>query len=123
MRQKIRKYRDCHSQKPLHIPNRTTSLRQVLDRVNAGLPVNAQMAQHQPLPPDGNDLEDFETGTEEYLDLVDVQHLNERIKAQAEKARKKQIEEAEKKKQEDFQRLVDEEIARRSAEHISPHDV
>ncbi len=116
MRMKDFKFRDCHSQKPLHIPNRTTSLRKVLDRASQGLPINTQMAQHEPLPPDGMDLEDFDTGTEEYLDLVDVQHLDERVKAHQEEAEEEKRKKVQEKKQKEFEDAVAAELAKRLAE-------
>ena len=116
MRKKVFTFRDCHSQKPLHIPNRTTSLRKILDRASQGLPINTQMAQHEPLPPDGMDLEDFDSGTEEYLDLVDVQHLDERVKAHHEKAEEEKRKKVEEKKRKDFEDAVAAEVAKRAAE-------
>lgn len=114
MEQKRTRYRDCHSQKSLHVPQRTTSLRTILDRASAGLPINAKVTQHVPLPDDGENLDDFDTGTEEYTDLVDVQELDERIKAhEASKVAKQRV--AKKKAEEEaFQRAIDEEIARRA---------
>lgn len=93
-------------------PQQSTSLRAILDRVSQGLPINAKIAKHTPLPPDGDDLEDFDTGTDEYLDLVDIQHLNERIeksKEDHEKAQQKAREDAKKKA---FDDAVQAEIAR-----------
>lgn len=106
--------RDCSSQIPMHIPNCTTSLRTILDRTSAGLPVNARVAEHVPLPPDGEDMEDFETGTAEYLDLVDVMHLSDRVKAFEEEQKRKQEEEIEKKKKEEFDKAVALEVAKQT---------
>lgn len=111
----MRKFRDCHSQKPLHIPNCTTSLRSILDRTSQGLPVNTRVAKHTPLPPDGENLEDFETGTAEYLDLVDVQKLDEKQREYYAEQKRKQKEEAERKKQEEF----DAEVAKKVAEQLA----
>ena len=112
---KPRVHRDCHSQKPLHIPNATTSLRTILDRTGAGLPVNARVAKHFPLPPDGDDMNDFEKGTEEYLDLVDVQQLDERIKAE----QQKKYEEQQKKREEEKQKELDNIVSQRVAEELA----
>ncbi len=113
MRQDKTRYRDCHSQKSLHVPQRTTSLRTILDRASAGLPINAKISQHVPLPDDGENLDDFETGTEEYIDLVDVQELDERIKAEEAKKKAKQAEAKKKVEEEAFAKAVEDEIARR----------
>ena len=115
MRQDKTRYRDCHSQKSLHVPHRTTSLRTILDRASAGLPINAKVSQHVPLPDDGADLEDFETGTEEYIDLVDVQNLDERIKAEKAKQVAKQAEAKKKAEEDALQKAIEDEIARRAA--------
>lgn len=115
MEQKRTKYRDCHTQKSLHVPQRTTSLRTILDRASAGLPINAKISQHVPLPDDGENLDDFETGTEEYIDLVDVQELDERIKAEEAKKKAKQAEAKKKAEEEALQKAIEEEIARRAA--------
>ncbi len=101
--------RDC-SKGDLCKPNQTTSLRTILDRVSQGLPINAKIAKHTPLPPDGDNMEDFDTGTEEYIDLVDVQKLDERIKAQKEEAFRKQNEEREKAKKKAFDEAVQAEL-------------
>lgn len=116
MRQDKTRYRDCHSQKSLHVPQRTTSLRTILDRASAGLPINAKVSQHVPLPDDGSDLEDFETGTEEYIDLVDVQNLDERIKAEEARKVAEQRKAKEKADKEAFASAVEEEIQRRATE-------
>lgn len=95
-------------------PFMTTSLRAILDRTSQGLPINSRIARHEPLPPDGENLEDFDTGTEEYLDHVDVQHLSEDIekaKKKIDEERRKQVEEARKKA---FDEAVEAEIAKRA---------
>lgn len=112
---KPRVHRDCHSQKPLHVPNATTSLRTILDRTGSGLPVNARVAKHVPLPPDGEDMNDFEKGTEEYLDLVDVQQLDERIKAE----QQKKYDEQQKKREEEKQKALDDIVKQRVAEELA----
>ena len=87
-------------------PNQSVSLRAILDRTTSGLPVNAKIAQHTPLPPDGDDMDDFETGTAEYIDLVDVQHMSERVQ---EDFRKKK-EDAAKKAEEERKKAFDEAV-------------
>ena len=97
-------------------PNQSTSLRAILDRVSMGLPINAKMAKHTPLPPDGDDMDDFDTGTEEYIDLVDVQQLDERIKEQHFKAEEAQRNARDKAKEEELNKLVEAELAKRLAD-------
>ena len=108
---RIMKRRDCNSVN-LCKPQQATSLRAILDRVSQGLPINAKIAKHTPLPPDGDNPDDFDTGTEEYIDLVDVQHLNERIQKQKADAEKAQAEAREKAKKEAFNKAVQEELAK-----------
>lgn len=96
-------------------PFMTTSLRSIIDRTSQGLPINSRIAKHEPLPPDGEDLDDFETGTEEYLDHVDVQHLAEDIekaKQKIDEECKQKVDEARKKA---FDEAVEAEIAKRSS--------
>ena len=115
MRLLQRKRRDLHKSPSLFKPNATTSLRVLLDRAVKGLPVNARMSEHVPLPPDGDDLEDFDRGTEEILDLVDAQAISDRYEDYMAEQEKKKEEERKKRLDEEFQRKVDEEIARRAA--------
>lgn len=116
MRLLQRKRRDLHKSPSLFKPNACTSLRVLLDRAVKGLPVNARISEHVPLPPDGDDLEDYDKGTEEILDLVDAQAVSERYERYQAELEKKQAEERERLRNEEFQRKVDEEIARRAAE-------
>ena len=115
MRLLQRKRRDLYKSPSLFKPNACTSLRVLLDRAVKGLPVNARMSEHVPLPPDGDDLEDYDKGTDEILDLVDAQVVSERYEQYKAELEKKQEEERKKLLDEDFQRKVDEEIARRAA--------
>lgn len=109
------KPRDCHSQKPLHLPNMTTSLRTIIDRQAQGLAINAEMREHIPLTPDGDDMDDYDKGTEEYNDLVDIQHLSERIQEAKEQQQKRVDDARENQRKDDFNKAVEEEIQRRSA--------
>lgn len=114
MRLTQRKRRDCHSQQSLHVPNACTPLRVILDRAVKGLPVNARVSEHVPLPPDGMDMDDFERGTDEILDLVDAQNVSERVEAYNEEQKKKQEEEKKRKEEEALNAKIEEEIARRA---------
>lgn len=93
-------------------PDQGISLRRILDRLSQGLPCNATMKKHEPLPPDGEDLEDFDTGTEEYVDINDALPVLEKIEqAEAE------VKEAQKKAAEDAQqKAIDEAVAQKLAE-------
>ena len=80
-------------------PDASLSVRYLIDRTAKGLPVNARLSKHIPLPPDGMLLDDFETGIEEILDVTDAQAFADKLQAQAkyiadekEKARKQAIE-------------------------------
>lgn len=73
------------------IPDASLSARVLIDRCAKGLPVNARMSRHIPLPIDGMDRNDFETGTEEILDVSDaVAFEAELLKKQAYIAKKKE---------------------------------
>ena len=114
MRAKQRKFRDCHSQRPLHQPCSSVSLRTIIDRSTKGLPINAKLPEHQPLPPDGDNMDDWNTGTEEIIDLVDAQQASEKVKAYYDEQEKKKQEAIDKKKEEEFNNAVEAEIARRA---------
>lgn len=77
-------------------PECSLSIRTLINRSAQGLPINAKISQHVPLPPDGEDLNDFETGTEEILDVTDavehIEKLNADIKHIREQQRKAQEE-------------------------------
>lgn len=105
--------RDCHSQTAMHVPDMTVSLRTILDRANAGLPMNARVAKHEPLPPDGDNMDDFDKGTEEILDLVDAQRVSERVKKHYDDLEKERQKKVEEEKQKSFEDAVNAEVARR----------
>lgn len=62
-------------------PNQSIQLRTIIDRLANGLPVQTKMREHVPLPPDGELLDDFESGTEEFTDITDVVALQEELQA------------------------------------------
>lgn len=64
------------------IPDSSLSIRVLIDRTAKGLPVNARMSKHISLPPDGELLDDFTTGTEEILDVTDAMEHADKIKAE-----------------------------------------
>lgn len=81
------------------IPDASLSVRTLIDRTSRGLPVNARLSKHVPLPQDGGILDDFTSGTEEILDVTDaVQHADKiraemkHVAEEREKARKEAIE-------------------------------
>lgn len=64
------------------IPDASLSIRTLIDRTAKGLPVNAKLSRHIPLPQDGMILDDFETGTEEILDVTDAVEYVDTIRKQ-----------------------------------------
>ena len=62
-------------------PNQCLNIRTIIDRLAQGKPVNTEMRQHVPLPPDGMIEDDFETGTEEITDITDAVALQDDINA------------------------------------------
>lgn len=111
----MRKHRSFKGVKPIVVPDQCVNIRAVLDRISQGQPINAQLRQHTPLPPDGLNMDDFDTGTEEILDLVDAQEVAERV----EKAQEEQAKAVKKKRDEQnaaaFEQRVAEEVAARLA--------
>lgn len=62
-------------------PNQSIQLRTIIDRLANGLPVQTKMREHIPLPPDGELLDDFDSGTEEFTDITDVIAMQEELQA------------------------------------------
>lgn len=102
--------RPCNNQR-LFKPNQTVSLRAILNRAMSGLPINAKIARHEPLPPDGDNMEDFTTGTEQILDLVDAQEISETIAQRYADAEKKQREAQEKRRKEEYEAAIEKRAA------------
>lgn len=100
-------------------PGLSIPLREFMDRISHGQAVNAKMAEHRPLPPDGEDPEDFDTGTAEYHDLNDVYELQQNIEEAIAAQQKKQADEREEKEKVEFSKAVEEEIARRERERTT----
>lgn len=73
--------RDCSGDN-ITVPNQSISVRTLIDRVSQGLPINAKLRQHIPLPPDGMVADDFDTGTEEILDVTDAVAFADKIKSE-----------------------------------------
>lgn len=90
------------------------SLREVVDAMLTGKPVNNNLRTHTPLPPDGEDEEDFEFGTREINDLVDLQQLSDEIEAKTAEQVKAQAEETANAEREAFEKAVNDEIAKRT---------
>lgn len=97
----------------LTTPEQSIDIQTLINRSVKGLPINTKLRQHQPFPPDGEDPEDFETGTEEYLDLNDVQRLSERIEDAQNKLKEQQTEKKKKDSETKFNKAVEEEVAKR----------
>ena len=64
------------------IPDASLSARVLIDRVSEGKPINARMAKHIPLPPDGMIEDDFETGMEDISDVTDAVIYADKIRAE-----------------------------------------
>ncbi len=110
----MRKHRSFKGVKPIVVPDQCVNIRAVLDRISQGQPINAQLRQHTPLPPDGLDMNDFDTGTEEILDLVDAQEVAERV----EKAQEEQAKAAKKKRDEQAQAALEQRVAAEVAKRL-----
>lgn len=54
------------------IPEQSLDLRTVFKRISKNQAINARIRTHVPLPPDGEDEDDYNAGTREILDPVDV---------------------------------------------------
>lgn len=67
--------------KGIFIPGKCKDLRTLINRMVNGQPLNESLAEHQPLPPDGMNADDFDTGTREVLDLIDQQELANDVKS------------------------------------------
>ncbi len=91
-------------------------LREFIDRQCQGKAINARMAEHKPLPPDGEDTEDFERGTRQFLDINDVHELNQEIEQFVRDVEDKQAKEQKEKEDKAFSDAVQAEIDRRDAE-------
>ena len=78
------------------VPDLSLSPRVLLDRISKGLPVNARLSKHIPLPPDGDDINDFTTGIEEITDVTEAVTVIDKIREQ-----QKYIEDEKKKAQEE----------------------
>lgn len=76
----------------LTIPEASLSVRTLIDRTAKGLPINARLSKHIPLPADGLLPDDFETGTEEILDVTDAVEHSEKIRKELEYIQKKKEE-------------------------------
>lgn len=109
----IRKFPES---KGVTIPNLSQSLRTVIDNSIKGIPTDVQLRVYsQQNPNDGDDEEDFETGTEVYDDLSDISNLIEKTEREEQERiaeQKKMQEEAAKA---EFNQRVSEEVAKRLA--------
>ena len=78
------------------IPEASLSIRTLIDRTSKGVPVNARLSKHVPLPADGEILDDWDTGTEEIIDVVDAVEHADKIKRDLAYVVKKKEEERQK---------------------------
>lgn len=89
-------------------------LRMILDRMLSDEPTNSNIRYHKPLPPDGDDIVDFDTGTTQLLDLVDQQQYEEELEQHLTAQQKEQQAAAEAKAKAEFDARVDEAIKQRT---------
>lgn len=117
-----RRSRFCHSHHEIRkcrgmgltiLPER--DLRGILDDLLDNGRLSSKIRQHSPLPPDGDDPADFDSGTRELNDLVDVQELSEEIEAQRESLHHQQVE----KEKQDEQVAFEERVQKAVAEQMS----
>lgn len=90
------------------IPESSLNIRVLIDRTAKGLPVNARLSKHVPLPDDGMIDDDFETGTEEILDVTDAVEHADKIR--------KELEYVAKKKEEALQQEIGAEVPKTAPE-------
>ena len=90
------------------------NLRQILDSMLKGNGMDTTIRKHEPLLPDGENPDDFESGTQEILDLVDQQHLEEQIQEFLDSSAKQQKAQTEAQQKAAFDKAVEDEIARRT---------
>lgn len=91
-------------------------LREILNSMLVGDGLEHTIREHKPLEPDGEDPNDFDSGTQEIVDLVDQQHLEEQIEELLDKERKAQLDQQQKQQQAEFDKAVEEAIAKRTQE-------
>lgn len=109
----IRKFPES---KGVTIPNLSQSLRTVIDNSIKGIPTDVQLRVYsQSNPNDGEDEDDFETGTEVYDDLSDISHLIEKQEREDQQKAAEQQRMAEEAAKAEFDKRVSEEVAKRLA--------
>ena len=109
--------RDCSKQHYTSAPDAHRSMRSILDRIARGQNINEMPKEHHVLPPDGEDVNDFETGTEEVLDIVDAQRIADRVAEKIAKYEKDKADADKAKADADFNAKVEEELAKRLQQH------
>lgn len=81
----------------LTVPDSSLDIRVLINRTAKGLPINAKVSKHIPLPPDGMVLEDFDSGMEEITDVTDMVEFADKLNAERKhiaEQRQKALEEA-----------------------------
>lgn len=109
------KVRDCGQQVSLIMPDGYKHPREIIDSMRRGTATTGTLHEHKPLPPDGENDDDFDTGTEEYLDIVDGMEAAERYNAKIAELEKQQAELQAKQ----HQQQIDDEVAKQLAARLS----
>lgn len=115
--------RDCSKQHYTIAPDAHRSMRSILDRIARGQNISEMPREHHVLPPDGEDLEDFDTGTDEIIDIADAQRIAEEVESKMEKFRKDKEDAEKAQKEADFEARVQEALASRLSKERSDDDV
>lgn len=110
-RRKIRRFdsADCAVVQPRQ------TLRDIVDCMLTKKPFNNQLRSHQPLEPDGENMDDWEIGTREINDLADLSKLNSEVEEAQLSASTKQDEERKEREKKAFDDAVNAEIAKRQS--------
>lgn len=91
------------------------TLREIVDCMLLKKPFNNQLRTHQALPPDGDDMEDWDVGTREVSDLADLALLNSEVEAAQQKINDAKVKVKEQSDKKAFDDAVNAEIAKRQS--------
>lgn len=89
--------------------------RRFIDAITTGESISSSMKEHTPLPPDGEAFDDWDTGTEEMLDLVDAAEMAETAQKKVAEYQKAVAEQQAAAKKKAFEEAVAAEVAKRAA--------
>lgn len=112
-RERFKYRRNCTSDVPLVNADMHTNMRQLLNRIARGESVDKMPKEHVPLPPDGEIEDDFDTGTEEILDIVDAMAIKDAVDSKIDEYKAQQAEKAKQQADDAFEQRVAAEVAAR----------